>query len=422
MAAPARESDRRATLQAIFRAGIAAVQPKTCVPPFLPGERPQGRNVVLALGKAAGQMAKVAVDRLHIDEALIITRHGHMPPGWTPPAQVRVIEAGHPNPDAASLLAGEAAKSLATSLGKGDRLLALISGGGSALMVAPARGISFADKQSVNRAMLASGAPIAAMNRVRAAMSLVKGGRLADLAFPAEIITCVISDVPGDDPAFVASGPTCAMTEGESALEIVTIYGIAISAEIARALASHRPSSGAFGRTMVVAKAADALRAMAESAAAAGYDPVILGDHLEGEAGHMAREHARLAIECLANNHRAAIISGGESSVALVPGGGKGGRNLTFALTLALELDGAEGISALAADSDGIDGTSEAAGTMVVPSTLARAKASGMDPRKSLSDQDSSEFFARLGDAVVTGPTGTNVNDLRVILVDPVRA
>ncbi len=409
----------RRTLLALFDAGVAAVQAENCLPPYLPKDRPAGRTVIFALGKAAGHMAQTALNHLHVDQALIITRHGHMPPDWTSPAFVKVIEAGHPNPDSASLMAGEAAMTLARSLGQGDRLIALMSGGGSALMAAPLDGISFADKQAINRVLLASGAPIADINRVRAALSRLKGGRLATLADPAEVLTYVISDVPGDNPAFVASGPTCPLPGGEDARSILSRYGVMVRPEVAQVLADAKSSAPVNVHATVCARASDALQAMARMAKALGYEPMILGDDIEGDAELVARQHARFAVDHRAKGQPVALISGGETSVAVSSGKGRGGRNLTYALALAIELNGITGISALAADSDGIDGTSDAAGAIVLPNTLVRASTMGLSAQQSLSEQNSAPFFDRLGDTVVTGPTGTNVNDLRILLIDP---
>jgi glycerate 2-kinase len=413
------EAELRLRLRAIFDAGVAAVQAENCLPPHLPKDRSTGRTVIFALGKAAGHMARVALDHIHADEALIITRHGHMPSGWTPPHFATVIEAGHPNPDDASLKAGEAAIAMAQSLGHGDRLIALISGGGSALMAAPIEGVSFAEKQAINRALLASGAPIADMNRVRSALSRLKGGRLAALASPAEVLTYVISDVPGDDPAFVASGPTCPLPEGEDALAILSCYGISVSSEMTSAIGRSLSLPVRNQKTVVCAKASDALHAMASVVQAAGYEPVILGDDLERDAQEVACAHAKLALDHRAKGCRTALISGGETSVAVSQSGGIGGRNLSYTLALALELNGIQGIAALAADSDGIDGTSSAAGAILLPTTLARANRLEIDARQLLLAQNSSAFFERLGHSVYTGPTGTNVNDLRIILIDP---
>lgn len=412
------EREIRQLLLASFNAGVAAVQAKNCLPPHLPADQPAGRTAIFALGKAAGYMAQVALEHIDVHQALVVTRHGHMPPDWTVPPFAQVIEAGHPIPDNASLIAGEAAMSMARSLGKGDRLIALISGGGSALMAAPSDGISFAAKQAINRALLASGAPIADMNRVRAALSKVKGGGLASLAYPAEIFTYVISDVPGDNPAFVASGPTCPLPDGEDALSILTRWSVVVQPKVAQLLARATSSGQATHQTTVCARAFDALQAMAHLAEAAGYDPIILGDDIEGVAEDIACQHAKLAIDCRMKGRRVALISGGETSVTLSPGKGLGGRNLTYALALARELNGTTGISALAADSDGIDGTSDIAGAIVLPDTLVRANQIGLSATQMLSEQNSALFFDRLGDSIRTGPTGTNVNDLRIVLVD----
>lgn len=413
------EAELRGHLAAILDAGLAAVQAETCLPPHLPQDRPTGRTMLFALGKAAGHMARTTLAHVDIDAGLIVTRYGHMPSDYTPPPHVEVIEAGHPNPDAASLRAGAAAIALAESLGKGDRLLALISGGGSALMVAPMKGLSFTRKQEINRALLASGAPIADMNRVRAAMSRIKGGQLAQIAQPAEVLTYVISDVPGDNPAFVASGPTCPLPTGEDALSILARYSIPIAPEVAAILAKRAPSPLSQAQVTVCAKASDALGAMAQAAARRGYTPVILGDAIEGDAETVARDHAQLALKAKAAGRATALISGGETSVAVSTSAGRGGRNLTYALVLAAALEGAPGIGALAVDSDGIDGTSDVAGAVVLPSTLARASAGGLCAQRSLAMQDSASFFAAIGDSVRTGPTGTNVNDLRIILIHP---
>ena len=413
------EAVQRSLLRAIFEAGVAAVQAEAGLPGHLPLDRPPGRTALLALGKAAGHMARVALDRLPVDEALIVTRRGHMPAGWTPPACARVIEAGHPNPDAASLLAGETAIALAESLGQGDRLIALISGGGSALMAAPVRGISFPEKQAINRALLASGAPIAEMNQVRAAMSRVKGGRLVELAHPAQVLTFVMSDVPGDNPALVASGPTCAFPDSADPVTILARWGIAVPDRVANAMRRDRPALRKDDQAVVVARPADALAAMARQAETAGFRPVLLGDAIEGDAVVIAQAHASLAIAFHDAGQRVAIISGGETSVQVTAPSGIGGRNLTYALALAIALEGKAGIFGLAADSDGIDGTSDVAGAMIFPTTLHRTVQLQLRPAQCLRDQNSADLFARLGDAVVTGPTGTNVNDLRALLVDP---
>ncbi len=411
------EAELKRHLRSIFDTGVAVVQAESCLPQYLPVDPAKGRTVIFALGKAAGHMARVALGHVDTDEALIVTRHGHMPQSWMPPGFARVIEAGHPNPDEASLNAGAAAIAMAQSLGQDDRLIALISGGGSALMSAPVGGVSFAEKQAINRALLASGAPIVDMNRIRASLSQLKGGRLAELVFPAEVLTYVISDVPGDDPAFVASGPTCPLPKGEDALSILRRYGIGLSDHLVQSLHCPAVLPRQGQKVVVCGKASDALQAMADAAMKADYDPIILGDAIEGDAVQLARYHAELAIGHVRQGNRVALISGGETSVAVLPSSGSGGRNLTYALALAIKLKGENCISALAADSDGIDGTSNAAGAIVLPTTLGRASAADLDAEQCLSKQNSAAFFGRLGDSLITGPTGTNVNDLRVILV-----
>jgi glycerate 2-kinase len=413
------EVEQRSLLLSMFEAGIAAVQADKCLPPHLPADRPQGRTALFSLGKAAGHMARAALAHVRVDEALIITRHGHMPPDWNPPPFANVIEAGHPNPDSASLAAGEAAIALASALGRGDRLIALISGGGSALMAAPVHDIDFADKQVINSALLAAGAPIADMNRVRAALSRLKGGQLSEIARPAQILTYVLSDVPGDDPAFVASGPTCAMPEGEDAMAILARHKVTVLPHVADALHRQRPAKGTADQVVIFAKAADALVAMAQQASASGFEPVLLGDAVEEDAAELARVHAALALKYRDAGRRVALISGGEASVSVRNPDGVGGRNQTYALTLTMALEAVEGICALAADSDGIDGTSDAAGAMIFPSTLRRATERNINVGQALRQQDSCVLFTKLGDKIVTGPTGTNVNDLRIVLVDP---
>jgi glycerate 2-kinase len=410
----------RARLLTLFETGVAAVQARQCLPAHLPNSRAKGRTILFSLGKAAGHMAEVAFEHVLIDEALIVTRHGHMPSSWHPPTCAKVIEAGHPNPDAASIDAGLAAEALVSSLGPDDRLIAMISGGGSALMAAPIAGVSFAEKQVLNRQLLASGAPIAEINRVRAALSRVKGGRLAALAYPAEVLTYVISDIPGDDPAYVASGPTCPLPKGEGAASILKRYGIQVPEPITAILQNSDLQPSHEGAVFVCAKADDALEAMAQQAKTMGYEPISLGSAVEGDTVQIANTHAALALEYFAQGKRVAIISGGETSVVVTNPNGNGGRNLTYALAFAVALNGQIGIAALAADSDGIDGTSPFAGTMVFSDTLARAEKRGQDPITTLEKQQSAVLFEALGDVIVSGPTGTNVNDLRVLLVDPV--
>jgi glycerate 2-kinase len=410
--------DVRQHLLTLFDAGVAAVSAEACLATHLPCDVPRGRTVLIAVGKAAGAMAQVAARTLAIDAGLVITRYGHMPPDWDVPDQFRVIEAGHPAPDAASLRAGAAALELAQGLGDGDRLIMLVSGGGSALMAAPAEGVDFAAKQALTRKLLASGAPIAAINQVRSALSRIKGGRLAQAAAPADVLTYVISDVPGDDPALVASGPTLATAWADAPLAVLRRYAIAVPNALQAALSAPAPPIAIAGPTRICARAADALAAIADQAAALGYHPHLLGDALEGDAAKLAAAHANLALAARRSGTPTALISGGEASVRVNNPAGRGGRNTTYALALALALDGAPGIAACAGDSDGIDGISDAAGALVFPDTLARIAAAGLDAAHLLRTNDSDAAFAAIGDRIVTGPTRTNVNDLRVILVD----
>lgn len=407
----------REQLMALFSAGVSAVSAEACLPQYLPTDRPKGRTALIAVGKAAGAMAKVALDRLHVDAALIVTRAGHMPPGWHTPDFVRVIEAGHPSPDAASLAAGSAALDLVQSLGVDDRLIALVSGGGSALMAAPAEGVAFTEKQAVTCALLASGAPISDINRVRTALSRVKGGRLAAAAYPAEVLTYIISDIPGDDPALVASGPTVASVSGRPPLDILRQYGVGFSEQLAQILTTSTPWTPVPVQAVICARAADALAAMAAEATKLGYEPVILGDAIEGDAQLLARHHASLAFAAKKRGGRVALISGGETTVTVHNRNGCGGRNLTYALALAVALDGEPGIIAMAADSDGIDGNSDAAGALILADAMNDMRAKGQHPETLMARNDSDIAFRCSDRLIVTGPTRTNVNDLRVILI-----
>lgn len=406
----------------MFRAAVAAADPASIVPAHLPSP-PRGRLVVLGAGKAAASMAQ-AVERAWRGplEGMVVTRYGH----GLPCERIEVVEANHPTPDAAGEAAGRRILALAQTLGPDDLALCLISGGGSALLSVPAPGLTLADKQAVNGALLRSGARISEMNAVRKHLSAIKGGRLAAAAFPAPMLTLIISDVPGDDPAVVASGPTVAdPTTFADAREILARYGIieprAVIAHL-EAAADETPKPGdprlAHSDVRVIATARRSLEAGAEMARAAGFEPVILGDDLEGEARALGAEHARLALAAKAAGRRCAILSGGETTVTM-RGQGRGGRNSEFLLGLALALDGAPGVHALAADTDGIDGSEDNAGAMCGPDTLARAAAAGVDPRAALEGNDSWVVFNAAGALVVTGPTLTNVNDFRAILVDP---
>lgn len=406
----------------MFRAAVAAADPAVIVARHLP-PRPQGRVVVLGAGKAAASMAR-AVEAAWPGplEGLVVTRYGH----GLPCRSIEVVEASHPTPDAAGEAAAGRMLALAQGLGPQDLGLCLISGGGSALLSLPAPGLTLADKQAVNAALLRSGAPISAMNVVRKHLSAIKGGRLAAAAFPARMLTLVISDVPGDDPAVVASGPTVAdPTTFAQARAALARYGVApppaVAAHLAAAL-DETPKPGdprlARSEVRVIATARSALEAAAALAQAAGYAPEILGDDLEGEARVLGAEHARLALAAKAAGRRCALLSGGETTV-VVRGQGRGGRNSEYLLALALALEGAPGVHALAADTDGVDGSEDNAGALCDPDVLARSAKAGVDPHAALAANDSWAVFAAAGNLVTTGPTLTNVNDVRVILIDP---
>ena len=420
-------SQSRATLLAAMQAGIDAVRGEACLDGHLSADPAPRRTVVLAIGKAAVSMTAGAAAILGPDiEGIALTRYGHRGDFTLPPG-IAVIEAAHPVPDAQGEAAARRILALAESLTAEDRVIALISGGGSALLALPAAGVSLAEKQTLARALLASGASVAEMNCVRKHLSAIKGGRLALAAWPARVETYCISDVAGDDPALIASGPTVPDTTTQAdARAVLARYGIAPSPGVAAVLAdpAHAlpaPDHPAFAgaRVTLVATALSALERAAGVVAAAGYAPVILGDAIEGEARILGAEHAALALEHHARGERVALISGGECTVRLSPGAGRGGPNAEYLMALARGLGGAEGISALAVDSDGIDGNGDNAGAVIDPATLARAAAAGIDWAAALDANRSHDSFAALGDLVITGPTFTNVNDLRIILIDP---
>lgn len=415
-------------LRRLFDAALTAADPGKAIAPHLP-PAPEGRLVVVGAGKASAAMA-AALERQLAEagrpapEGLVVTRYGHA----APCRSIEIVEAAHPEPDGASLAAGERILALAAGLGVGDLLLALISGGGSALLVAPADGVTLADKQAVNRALLRSGAAIGEMNAVRKHLSRIKGGRLAAAAHPAHTLALAISDVPGDDPAVIASGPTVGdATTLAEARAILTRYGIEPPASVAAALAdaaNESPGPGdpllARAETRVVAAPQASLEAAAAAARAAGVTPVILGDAIEGEAREVGRVMAGIARQVRRHGQPAAapcvLLSGGETTVT-VRGDGRGGRNVEFLLGLAEALDGAPGIWAIACDTDGVDGAEEVAGAIIGPETPARARAAGRSLAEALAANDGHGFFEALGDQVITGPTLTNVNDFRAVLV-----
>jgi len=410
-------------LKELFDAAVAAALPSECLPPFLP-EPASGRNVVIGAGKAAASMARAVEQHWNGEIAgLVVTRYGH----GVPCDHIEVVEASHPVPDTAGIEAARQMIELVTPLTEDDLVLALISGGGSALLTLPAPGISFSEKQDINRALLRSGANITEMNCVRKHLSAVKGGRLAGHCAPARVECLMISDVPGDDPSTVASGPTVPDPSTRfEAMQIIKRYGIEASAKVIDHLQSEasetpKPSDPVFDRVhnVIVASAARSLDAAARLARGKGIETIILGDDLEGEARDLGSTHAKLALTMLKDlSQPTLILSGGETTVT-VTGNGRGGRNVEYLLALAIVLDGAAGIHALAADTDGIDGTEDNAGAIITPTTLARARAMGFDGHTHLGKNDAYGFFERTGDLVTTGPTLTNVNDFRAILIKP---
>lgn len=407
-------------LKDLFSAAIAAADPALRVPPFLP-RPPNGRTLVVGAGKASAAMALAVEQHWNAPlSGLVITRYGH----GAPCKEIEIVEASHPVPDANGRDAALRMGALVESLNEDDLVLCLISGGGSALLAAPAPGLTLEDKQSVNRQLLACGAPIAEMNCVRKHLSALKGGRLAAAAFPAEVVSLIISDVPGDDPATVASGPTVPdPTTRADALAILRKYKFDLPAHVwafleTEAAETPKPGDPRFARvrTEMIAAPAQSLAAAAKLARERGYRVIDLGDRIEGEAREVARAQAAQAI---ATEGPAVILSGGETTVTL-KGKGRGGRNAEFALALAIALEGQPNISAIAGDTDGIDGSEDNAGAIVTADTIARAKARGLDAKAFLANNDAYSFFEALGDLIVTGPTRTNVNDFRAILVEKV--
>ena len=422
----------RAFLETLFNAAVAAAHPATCLPPHLPVPPAKGRLILLAAGKAAGSMIEVAeqhyLDALKFAAArltgIAVARHGY----GRPTRVVPMVEAGHPIPDAAGLESAAKALALAESATEDDLLLVLMSGGASANWIAPA-GITLAEKQAVTRALLRSGAHIGEINTVRKHLSRIKGGRLARAAHPARVVTLAVSDVPGDDPAVIGSGPTVPdPTTLAEARAIVAKFKLDVPESVARALNDPanecpKPGDAAFANTdySLIARPADSFRAAEAAVKAAGYECVLLGANVEGEAREVAAAHATKARELQAAGRRAVILSGGELTVT-IRGKGRGGPNQEYALALAIELAGSNGIAALAGDTDGTDGgegsAADPAGAIVDGETAARARKLGLDPAAFLADNNSTGFFERLGDLLAPGPTFTNVNDFRAILVD----
>ena len=406
-------------LRALFDAAVAAADPRVVLARHLP-PRPKGRVVVVGAGKATALMAAALEDHWPDAEGVVVTRYGHA----VPTRRIRVIEASHPVPDANSEAAARAVLDAVRGLTADDLVLALMSGGGSALLALPAPGLTLADKQAVNRALLASGATIGEMNAVRKHLSAIKGGRLAAAAAPARVVTLAISDVPGDDPAVIASGPTVPdPTSWADVRAIARRYGIALPPAPAPDSDSETPKPGEIAAEVrLIATPAMALAAAAAAARDHGVVPLILGDALEGESRELGTVLAGIARSVRAHGHPltapCVLLSGGETTVSIGAGpAGRGGRNTEFLLGLACALDGLPGTWAVAGDTDGIDGTEDAAGALVAPDTLARARAAGLDPRGVLAAHDSYGLFDATGDLLRTGPTLTNVNDFRAILV-----
>jgi glycerate 2-kinase len=414
----------RELLTSLFWAAVNAADPAKVMQKFLP-EPPKGRTIVIGCGKGAAQMAQ-AFERIWSGpvEGAVVTRYGF----GAPCEHIEVLEASHPVPDSAGLAAGKRLVQLVTGLTADDLVIALICGGGSALLPAPADGLSLEDEIALNRELLACGAPISAMNAIRKHVSKIKGGRLAALAHPAQVVSLIVSDIPGDIVSYVASGPT--VPDGntrQDALKLIGQYRMNLPDAVMRhirsdASAAPLPADPIFAKNKihVIASAAVSLQAAADEARQQGVEAVILSDAIEGEAQEVAKVHAAIAREVALKNRPfskpAVILSGGETTVTLT-GKGKGGRNSEFLLSFARAIDGVAGIHALAADTDGIDGSEDNAGAFADEGTAARMRAAGIDPAQSQRNNDAWTAFNAIGDIFHTGPTGTNVNDFRAVLV-----
>ena len=424
-----KDADARALLRDLFDAALAAARPATCLAPYIDTlQAPKGRTVVIGAGKASAAMARAVEERWpHPIEGLIVTRYGY---GETC-KRIEIVEAAHPVPDEKGRAAAGCILDKVRGLTADDLVLCLISGGASALLALPAPGLTLADKQEVNRALLKSGANIVEMNTVRKHLSAIKGGRLAIAAQPARVLSWLISDVPNDDPGVIGSGPTVPdRTSFADALAVLAKYRIDAPVPVrahleagAAGTIEETPKPGdprlAGVETILVATPKRSLEAAAEVARRRGCDVVMLGDNLEGEARALGALHARQALDMAkTENKPTVILSGGETTVT-VHGKGRGGRNVEYLLSEAIATGGAPQIWGLAADTDGVDGAEDIAGAIFAPDTLARARARGRDPNAMLNDNDGHGFFEMLGDSLVTGPTRTNVNDFRATLVIP---
>jgi hydroxypyruvate reductase len=415
----------RELLERLFHRAVDAAQPQHAIAANLP-EPPAGRTIVIGAGKASAQMAQ-AFERAwphRIDKGLVVTRYGYA----VPCERIEIVEAAHPVPDIAGYLAARRLMETVSGLSHDDLVVALISGGGSALLPQPAQGLSFEDEQAVNQVLLASGAPISVMNVIRNELSAIKGGRLAAMASPARVATLIVSDIPGDDPSLVASGPTVPMASSRAeARHLAALYRLRLpqpAEDLLASEANHAPEPAdprfRHNTVRIIASAALSLDAAAAEARTAGLTPHILSDAVEGEARDVAGVLAAMACEVAARNRPfarpAVLLSGGETTVT-IRGSGRGGRNAEFLLAFALAIEGASGITALAADTDGIDGAGDNAGAVCDGTTAARMRAAGIDPRAALADNDAYNAFRAVGGLFITGPTGTNVNDFRAIIV-----
>jgi len=416
---------QRTLLRRMFDAAVAAAQPSACLPPHLPAP-PKGRTIVIGAGKASAEMARVFERHWSAPlEGLVVTRYGYA----VPCERIAIAEAAHPVPDEAGLDAARRIRALVTGLTADDLVVCLVSGGGSALLVEPGEGLTLDDKQAINRALLASGATIAEMNCVRRHLSAIKGGRLAAACWPARVVTLLMSDVPGDDPVDIASGPTVGdASTCADALAILRRHAIDVPRQVLALLESGagesvKPGDARLARceTRMIATPQRALEAAAAVAREAGVAVHILGDSIEGEARDVGIVMAGIARQVAKWSQPFSppciLVSGGETTVTL-RGTGRGGRNVEFLLALGVALDGHTGIHAIACDTDGVDGVEEIAGALLDPGTLERARALGIKPRESLANNDGHGFFQALGDSVVCGPTLTNVNDFRAIYVE----
>ena len=413
-----------ALLRQLFDAAVAAAQPALCLPAHLPPP-PKGRTIIIGAGKASAAMARALEDHWAGPlEGLVVTRYGYE----VPCQRVDIVQAAHPVPDAAGLAATQRILQTVQGLTTDDLVIALISGGGSSLLIAPSEGMTLADKQNVNKALLTSGATISEMNCVRRHLSAIKGGRLGAACYPAKLLTLLISDVPGDLPMDIASGPTVGdVTTCADALAIVQRYQIDLPVAARQLLEGGagetvKPDDARLNNSSVrmITAPQMALQAAAQVAQAAGFTPYILGDSLEGEARDVAKVLAGMARQVVLHGQPfkppCVLLSGGETTVTL-KGQGRGGRNVEFLLALGVALAGTPGVYAIAGDTDGVDGLEEIAGAILTPDTLERAWALGMNPRSYLDNNDAHSFFQTLGDSVITGPTLTNVNDFRAILL-----